>query len=196
VSAAAAAAPRILRAAEQLARPWKNGGGLTRELFVHPVASGFDDFEWRVSIAEVRAAGPFSSFPGIERHMAILEGRLRLSLAGGAPLTLDAAGAPLDFPGETAVMAEPLGPSATDLNLMTRRGRCTGRLWRHASTPWLPLPADAATRVLVALGACRVRGGHGELALARLDALLLGPQSACELAAADGVYVAEVSPPA
>lgn len=61
---------RILRAAERPALPWKNGGGVTREVVAHPPGSDLGHFDWRVSIAEIHNAGPFSRFPGIERRNA------------------------------------------------------------------------------------------------------------------------------
>ena len=50
---------------------WKNGGGSTTEIAVFPPDAGFDDFDWRVSLATVAADGPFSAFPGIERTLAM-----------------------------------------------------------------------------------------------------------------------------
>jgi environmental stress-induced protein Ves len=41
--------------------PWKNGGGVTRELLAWP---GGGDWQVRISVAEIEADGPFSSFPG------------------------------------------------------------------------------------------------------------------------------------
>ena len=71
----AAVALEVLRASERTPVPWKNGGGVTREVAVSPAGSSLDDFDWRVSVADIRAAGPFSRFPGIERQMAVLSGR-------------------------------------------------------------------------------------------------------------------------
>jgi hypothetical protein len=56
------------------ARPWKNGLGRTRELAVAPPGAGMDGFLWRVSVAEVDSAAPFSAFPGIDRTIVLLEG--------------------------------------------------------------------------------------------------------------------------
>ncbi len=47
---------------------WKNGAGLTREIAAS--AEGF----WRFSVAEVTLDVPFSSFPGLMRLLAIVEG--------------------------------------------------------------------------------------------------------------------------
>jgi environmental stress-induced protein Ves len=41
----------VLRARDVPATPWKNGGGVTREIAVHPQGAGFDDFVWRLSMA-------------------------------------------------------------------------------------------------------------------------------------------------
>jgi len=42
--------------------PWKNGGGVTTEIAIAPEGATLDNFDWRVSTAQVDAAGPFSRF--------------------------------------------------------------------------------------------------------------------------------------
>jgi len=100
--------------------PWKNGGGLTREVVREP-AEG--DLEWRLSVAEVSADGPFSTFEGIDRILVLLEGagmdlrfvddhhveRLR-------PIRDVKA-----FAGEAPVHATLVDGPTVDLNLMWRR---------------------------------------------------------------------------
>jgi len=108
-------------------RPWKNGGGETRELAVAPPGAGLDDFDWRISCARVASGGPFSAFPGVDRSLLVLEGGgLRLDFADGQPLTLDVAAAPLQFAGERTVSAALLDGPVVDFNVMTRRAR-----WHH-----------------------------------------------------------------
>ncbi|MNZ79684.1 hypothetical protein D3C78_982940 [compost metagenome] len=108
-------------------RPWKNGGGVTRELAIAPAGAGLDDFDWRISCAQVASGGPFSPFPGVDRSLAVLAGAgLRLDFAGADPLILDAGRAPLAFRGEQPVSAELLGGAVSDFNVMTRRTR-----WSH-----------------------------------------------------------------
>ena len=197
MSAPATPALRILRAAEQAAVPWKNGGGLTRELATYPAHSDLTHFDWRVSIATIRAAGPFSHFPGIQRRMAVLQGRLSLSLGGAAALTLSADSPPLEFAGEVAVTAQPLGGIVTDLNVMTRRGRFEGRLRRDSLSGPLALTPFAGTRVVVALGELAVRATRLQASLERLDALLIEAGASCELRARGvALYMIEVSAPA
>lgn len=120
-------------AIEQLTpTPWKNGGGLTREVVVRPAGAGLDDFDWRVSIATIAAPGPFSPFPGIDRIIVLLDGdgvRLQ-SDDGRIDHRLDRRGMPFAFAGEARIDCRLLGGPSTDFNLMTRRGRISARLDR------------------------------------------------------------------
>ena len=165
-----AASLEVLHAGERRPVPWKNGGGFTREVAVGPPGSDFADFDWRISIAEIRAAGPFSRFEGIERHMAVIAGRLSLDLDNQPAITLTPESDPLTFAGEVPVMAAPLGAPVTDLNVMTRRARCAARLARRSATqPVLEPQAD--TTVLIALGDLVIHDAGAALSLAALDAL-------------------------
>jgi uncharacterized protein len=190
----------ILRAADRAAVPWKNGGGLTREVAVCPRGSTLEDFEWRVSLAEIHTRGPFSAFPGVDRQMAVLAGRLTLAIDEAETLTLSPDSPPLGFPGEARVVAEPLGRPVTDLNVMTRRGRCNARLRPLAvhTAQHLALKADAT--VLIALSELTLRWQASQQMLSRFDALLCNGAAQCEVVpsragAGEGVslYVAEIS---
>ncbi|MFT3954315.1 MAG: HutD family protein [Piscinibacter sp.] len=130
------AAPRRIDVATLPAQRWKNGAGLTREIATGPDGAGIDDFDWRLSVAELEHDAPFSAFPGIDRCIVVLD---------GAGMTLhDAAGGevrelrplePWAFGGETTLSARlPAGP-CRDFNVMTRRGR-----WRAT----LDMAHDAA----------------------------------------------------
>lgn len=115
-------------------QPWKNGLGSTRELAVYPSAAGSDDFVWRVSIATVDSAAPFSSFPGIDRYIALLRGAgFRMTLDGERHHTLDTPFEPFAFPGEAAVTTALVGGPTEDFNLMVRRARAQGdvEVWRE-----------------------------------------------------------------
>lgn len=159
----------LLRAADRVAAPWKNGGGITREVAIWPPGSKFDDFDWRISIAEVREPGPFSAFDGIDRIMAILSGRLELRLPNGA-VALDPASEPFAFAGDVPCEGIPLGGPVTDLNVMVRRGRATARITRFQSVT----EAVAAPRVvLVATARTTVQRDGEEYVLDVLDAALI-----------------------
>jgi environmental stress-induced protein Ves len=135
-----ASEPRIIRAQNVAPQPWRNGGGQTRELLVWPErwqATRQESAPWqlRISLAEVGRSGPFSAYPGVQRWFAVVEGAgVRLSLAG-AQHRVDAASAPLHFPGELPVDCELLDGPTRDLNLMTAGGGGQMRPAR-AGRPW------------------------------------------------------------
>jgi environmental stress-induced protein Ves len=108
------------------ATPWKNGGGVTREIVCQPPGTGLDAFDWRVSIATIASDGPFSAFPGVDRVITLLEG-------GGVHLSGDADGIdhrldmplqPYAFAGEARIHARLLAGDCDDFNVMTRRASC------------------------------------------------------------------------
>jgi uncharacterized protein len=171
----------ILRAAERVAVPWKNGGGLTREVASDPPGSTLGSFDWRMSVAEVRSGGPFSAFPGIDRKLAVLDGRLRLSIEGRAAATLSAESPPVAFAGEAPAFGEPLQSPVTDLNLMSRRDRYHSRLTRGTGRECVPLSLTAATTLIIALTELTVRLEEGEARLLAFDAARLEGAARCEV---------------
>ncbi len=159
----------LLPAAARAAVPWKNGGGVTREVAVHPKGSGFDTLEWRVSIAQVRSAGPFSSLPGLDRRLAVLEGTLSLVIGQAPEVRLSPATPALQFPGEAPVQAQPVDGPVMDLNIMTRRGRFSSAVSMHRAQHPTPLVSGAATVVVVALTDLVLTAGKAEWRLSYLD---------------------------
>ena len=151
----------MLRLADCPAKPWKNGLGRTRELAVHPSRSGMDDFLWRVSIAEVDSAAPFSAFPGIDRVIALLDGDgFTMTMDDGRRHALTTPCAPFAFPGEVGVDVALAGSPSRDFNLMLRRGRACGGIetWQSAGSR----QADASL-VLVYCARGSVDTGEGTL---------------------------------
>lgn len=118
---------RILGSASSRRVPWKNGLGATLELASDALAPG-GEWTWRLSIADVPSRTPFSSFPGVDRLIACLDGPgLALERAGSRTL-VPSEGEALQFPGEEDVVGLPLGPDVRDVNLMLRRDRWRGRM--------------------------------------------------------------------
>jgi len=112
------------------ATPWKNGGGTTQEIVCWPPGAALDDFGWRVSIATIAAAGPFSQFAGIDRSIMLLDGdgvRLR-SDDGRIDHCLDAPHRPFAFSGDAAIDCALLGGASSDFNVMARRGQWRAEL--------------------------------------------------------------------
>lgn len=117
----------ILRYAELEPMPWLNGGGVTHEIVRRSSAKDPDDFDWRVSIADVVQDGPFSTLPGIDRILVLCDGGRMILNVDGLSQELTRA-RPFIFAGESNVTCEvPSGPTQ-DLNVMTRRGSCVAKL--------------------------------------------------------------------
>ena len=126
-------AATLLRGVDLVATPWKNGGGVTREVAAFPAGAGLDAFVWRVSIADVAQAGPFSRFDGIDRTLVLLSGAgMLLDEAQGPTHALTQALDIARFAGEAAIDARLVDGATRDFNLMVRRGAATGEVevWR------------------------------------------------------------------
>ncbi len=111
----------VVRVTELAVVPWRNGGGVTREILASG-GSGSDGFDWRISIADVSEPGPFSAFPGFDRVITLVEGdRMDLVVDGVAHvLGLHES---LSFDGASQTSCSlPAGPTR-DLNVMTRADR-------------------------------------------------------------------------
>ena len=162
----------VLRAADRLDQPWRNGGGRTREIIAAPASDTAGDFDWRVSMADVDVAGPFSSFPGIDRTLMVLDGRLELSFAHPASLHVLTPGtAALDFPGEVAVIGRPQDGPVIDLNLMVRRGSFHGSIGQQPAGRVLAAAEERAALLLIALQTTTVETGGARNTLHRFDAV-------------------------
>jgi environmental stress-induced protein Ves len=141
---------RILRNADYPSRPWKNGGGTTRDILVSPPGASLDEFDWRLSLAQVDRDGPFSRFDNVDRTLVLLSGAMtlhepdrRIELVRGKPV---------EFPGERALGATVQGGATLDFNVMTRRGRATHSVQNEVfSTRTKVEPAHGSTLVFFAL---------------------------------------------
>jgi uncharacterized protein len=120
---------RILRERDCPRVAWKNGQGRTRQLAIYPADADTETFLWRISVAEVDSAAPFSSFPGIDRQIALLRGAgFTMTLDGQQRHALVVPFESFAFPGEAAVQVELANGATQDFNLMLRRGKATGRI--------------------------------------------------------------------
>jgi hypothetical protein len=142
--------------------PWRNGAGWTRTVCSHAVDGRL---WWRVSVADIAAAGAFSRFEGMDRTAVMVCGaRLCLSHAGHR-LALDGPGSVLQFPGEWALQCGAPAQPTRLLNIMVRRGSVESRVLvvQDAST----LPSGGAQVALVLRG-------QFDLELPDGDRLMLG----------------------
>ncbi|NDZ83148.1 HutD family protein [Streptomyces sp. SID10853] len=159
---------RVLRAHDRPVTPWKNGGGITREVAAGPAGAGLDDFAWRVSLAEVGQGGPFSSFSGVDRVITLVEGPGMELTVDGAPHTIAAPHQPFAFPGDAATTCRLLGGPIADLNVMTRRTRATAHV-RMAHEDFSLTPRGGELVLVIALLGTVTFGEPG-VVLDRLDA--------------------------
>ena len=103
--------------------PWRNGGGVTYEVASSPADADLAGFDWRISIAEIEAGGPFSTFPDIDRTIILIEGEWMALTVDGRRHRLGIRD-PFSFDGDSETLCEVPGRSR-DLNVMTRRGRAS-----------------------------------------------------------------------
>jgi environmental stress-induced protein Ves len=164
---------RVLRAADRIATPWKNGGGHTREVAVFPPGADLDSFEWRISLAQIAADGPFSTFPGVDRVLTVIKGEGLLLTVDERMLALDAASPPLAFPGEARVSARLTDGAINDLNVMVRRDKWRARTRRLTVTGASDVVSRARATLVLALDPLRILRPGGAIDLAPLDAVLL-----------------------
>lgn len=174
---------RVIRLADSLPAPWKNGAGATRELWRHADADGMVA---RISVAEITGDQPFSVFPGVDRVILQLDGPTMVLHIDGQDHGI---AAPRAFPGEARVACKMSGPGiAHDLNLMVRRGACQPHMRLVTAVAGQPLDIGDGQgfAAVFALGPCRLTGPE-DIDLGRHDLLLiteptaLVPRQACSL---------------
>lgn len=186
-------ATRLLRPADYRVMPWKNGLGTTTELLVEPSGAGLDAFTYRLSMADLRATGPFSTFPGVDRVLVQLEGEpMTLVHEGGDSHRLELL-VPYRFAGELATEGRLTHPPARDFNVMVRRDRASADLVVHrlAAGETVSASDDASTRLAFALqGGFTARAGNAFVPVAERETLIVASASTLALtASSEGAIV-------
>ncbi|WP_031128855.1 HutD/Ves family protein [Streptomyces aureocirculatus] len=169
----------MLRWRDYRSVPWRNGGGLTREVTSGRVQVPLtseelaDSFDWRVSVADVDADGPFSPFAGIDRVITLVEGEGMLLTVDGTrhevgPLN------PFAFSGDAVTDCRLVAGAVRNVNVMTRRGRAKAdvRIVRVAAAEAAEMACATGETLLVvaATEGIAVGGPDGpETPLGRLD---------------------------
>ena len=186
---------RILRNGDYPSRPWKNGGGTTRDILVSPPGASLDEFDWRLSLAQVDRDGPFSRFDNVDRTLVLLSGAMtlhepdrRIELVRGEPV---------EFPGERAIEATLNAGSTLDFNVMTRRGRTQHTVRREEFTARTSLASSkGSTLVLFALeDGLRVEGeALGVYDTVVIDAHSVGVVAGDDRVAALSIRIIDIRP--
>jgi environmental stress-induced protein Ves len=124
----------LIALADLAPSPWKNGGGVTRELLTWPDGP---NWVWRLSVAELERSGEFSCFDGVQRSLLLLSGSgIVLELGQGEKRRshrLNSAAQALCFAGETPAFCHLTDGPALAFNLMWRRDLASAEIRRvHA----------------------------------------------------------------
>ena len=119
----------VLRAQDYRRMPWKNAAGWTSEVLRVPDC---EDWNWRLSIADIEADAAFSTFPGVDRWLVLLSGNgMRLKFDDGHIRTLLPPHGEARFSGEQPLTGELLEGPSRDFNLMWKRDRVDAQLWHR-----------------------------------------------------------------
>jgi environmental stress-induced protein Ves len=135
---AALSNPALIQARHVPAQPWRNGGGTTQELLRWP--AGTQDWQLRISLAQIHQDGPFSEYPGIQRWFTVIAGAgVRLQFACREACRehrLEPGTAPLRFDGALPARCALIDGPTTDLNLMHAGGSAVMQL-AQPGTSWV-----------------------------------------------------------
>jgi environmental stress-induced protein Ves len=129
---------QILKAEALIEVPWKNAGGITRN-----IAKGIvlDHSAWTLSRADVAKAGPFSDFSGMMRVLTVVSGGTLILDTPESSITTKL-WSPVRFDGGISVRSRLTDGPITDFNLMFDPKHCegtvvtrTGPLTAHSECP-------------------------------------------------------------
>lgn len=168
---------KILKAQDHRRMPWKNGGGVTIEIAIHPIHASVDNFDWRISTASVANDGPFSVFPGIDRTLSVLEGNGIVLDVEGAKTILTQDSQPHCFAADASTNACLIDGAITDLNVMTRRGVYHHRVERiDINNQSVKLIQDAQNFLYMATGTATLKFGTQSQSLSARDCAVFSQQ--------------------
>lgn len=174
---------RILRGADLVNEPWKNGGGVTREI---EVGNPGDRRAWRLSLADVTQDDAFSEFPGLARILTVVSGKGMVLEHSGGILDADL-WVPVRFDGGLNIKSRMKFGALTDLNLIFDPTICDGHvtlqrgpLTRKIQRPESGLVAVHALSGMPTIGASRLNvadtalleTSNANLSLSEGDAIL------------------------
>jgi environmental stress-induced protein Ves len=169
---------QVLRAVDYSTQPWKNGGGLTREILkVPPQAS---DFDWRLSLATIQRPGPFSTFADYDRTLILVDGAgVHLDFGTHGHTVLRAPGESAAFDGAWSTTCTLIGGCTTDLNLIVAktRAQAESRVLRLTTPERVGTSSWEETLICCIQGAARIDTATGErTVLSALDVARCRPE--------------------
>jgi hypothetical protein len=178
----------LLREAEYIAVPWKNGGGLTREILKVPAEA--TAFDWRLSLATIEQPGPFSTFEDYDRTLVLVRGAgVELDFGVYGRAVLRTPGQLAAFDGSWATSCTLLDGPSSDLNLIVSKTRAEARarLVRVATPEIIHTAGWEETLICCITGAAQIENAAGEIAtLSGADVARCNPDDGVLTCAPDG----------
>ena len=110
---------------EHFQAPWPNGRGTSYELASQ--TPGVAGWTWRVAIAPVIEDCDFSHFENIHRQLLVISGGEMILTVGGETVVCRP-GEVAEFAGDIPTTAKLVDGPIVDLNLMTMRGKASGKM--------------------------------------------------------------------
>jgi hypothetical protein len=175
--------------------PWKNGGGSTIEIAIGPLEAGFDDFDWRVSLATIAEDGAFSQFPGVDRTLALVDGHGLTLQIDGEPTLISDAEPVIAFDGASEVQARLNRGPTLDFNVMSRSERCWHQFGRRRLSGDSTFVARAEVTILfLAEGdSLQLASDDERIGLVRYDAVILDQGTVWSLEAGQAtIFIVDV----
>ena len=184
---------QLIRFAHLEPVPWRNGGGVTREIATAQYAGEPDSFRWRVSLADVTSEGPFSAFEDVDRQLVLVEGTGMVISVDGQPHRLNLFDV-LAFPGDAPCVGTLVDGPTRDLNVMTRRGQAAAgvQIVSVAGVHAVRAREQAECLVVPLTGSMGVANGEEAIHLERFDTARISGPAVVELTGTGQVAVVDV----
>src|SRR5262245_57575582 len=142
--------PTVVRFADCEPELWANGAGLTRVVAKGRINGTSNDFDWRLSVADVAASCSFSALPGVDRIITLADGPGLLLKVNDEEFEL-APFRPLRFAGEADTSCQVVEPTR-DFNVMTRRDTCSATVSIRVGSGMLAAPMNSVSYVVALKG--------------------------------------------
>ncbi len=157
-------------------KPWKNGLGTTQDILLLPEGADHSSFEVRFALSPILESGKFSSFPGSERIITVVDG-IGLELAFEDKTNHLNLGDSLRFDTGLAPIGTPIDGAVRVLNVMARRS-----IWEIIECKIIDiLDTQCQTGEIVLLFSlsegCEISINQQTVALAKGHALFMQPKN-------------------
>lgn len=168
----------ILKAQNYKKMPWKNGLGFTSEV-ARSDCLDKEDFQWRISIADVLTDGEFSYFAGKHRIISVLKGEgIHLDVDQNMAVTLHSRDV-FNFDGASQVYCKLIENPICDLNLIYQPEKLAPRFqWINSIDQHSILTAADFIFILNISDELQIDIQHQYYSLAALDCLKITKKNA------------------